>query len=347
MIKDVIICYNRLNNIVYITGNTMKIINLTEGNSLANLGNTNVPIIISQVGEQATYRYVEFFTAQIRNKNTRRSYLTATTQFFDWCQMNNLLLEAIHSIHIATYIEGLQQHLSAPTVKQHLAAIRMLFDWLVTGHVVYNNPATSVRGPKYVVNQGKTPILTPDETRRLFKSIPANSIINLRDRALIAVMVFTFARVTAAVSMKVKDYYPEGKRWWVRLHEKGGKRHEMPAHHTLEQYLDEYLDAAELRGNPNTPLFRTFKGRTGKMTENQMIQTYAWQMIQKRALLAGIRTKVCNHTFRGTGITTYLSNNGTLEKAQQMAAHESPRTTKLYDRTSDALSLDEIEKILI
>lgn len=312
-------------------------------------GNTDLPVVVSNAGDRATYRYVEFFTAQIRNPNTRRAYLGATTKFFDWCQDHELSLEHIHSIHIATYIEALQQsELSAPSVKQHLAAIRMLFDWMVTGHVVETNPATSVRGPKHVANRGKTPILSPEETRQLFDSIPTDSLIGLRDRALIAVMVYTFARITAATSMRVKDYYPIGKRWWVRLHEKGGKHHEMPAHHTLEEYLDEYLDAAGIRDQPKSPLFRTFSGgRKHVLTENPMQQTYGWQMVQKRALAAGIQTRICNHTFRGTGITTYLSNNGTLEKAQQMAAHESPRTTKLYDRTSDALSLDEIEKIII
>lgn len=310
--------------------------------------NAELPVIVSNAGERATYRYVEFFTAQIRNPNTRRAYLTSTTQFFNWCQSHALDLEEIHSIHIATYIEVIQQSLSPPTVKQHLAAIRMLFDWLVTGHIVQTNPATSVHGPKYVANRGKTPILTPEETRQLFDSIPTDTLIGLRDRAVIALMVYTFARVTAATSMKVNDYFPSGKRWWVRLHEKGGKRHEMPAHHTLEQYLDEYLDAAGIRDQPKSPLFRTFQGgRKRVMTENPMLQTYGWQMIQRRAAAAGIATKICNHTFRGTGITTYLSNNGTLEKAQQMAAHESPRTTKLYDRTNDALSLDEIEKIMI
>ena len=122
--------------------------------------------------------------------------------------------------------------------------------------------------------------------------------------------------------------------------------HEMPAIYNLEHYL-KHLDAANLRELPTPPLFRTFKGRTGLLTENQMLQTYGWQMVQKWTSLAGIETKVCNHTFRGTGITTYLSNSGTLEKAQQMANHESPRTTKLYDRTSDEISLDEIEKIII
>jgi integrase len=147
--------------------------------------------------------------------------------------------------------------------------------------------------------------------------------------------------------MEVQDYYPNGKRWWIRLHEKGGKYHEMPAHHQLEQYLDQYIQAAGLVNEPNSPLFRTFKGNSGVMTQNAMRQVCAWNMVRRRAEAAGIKTPICNHSFRGTGITTYLSNGGTLEKAQQMAAHESPRTTKLYDRTSDEISVAEIERIII
>lgn len=307
----------------------------------------NLPEIVNNAGDHAKFRFLEFFTAQIRNPNTRRAYHTAVTQFFHWCHSNNLELQDIHSIHVATYIEKLLTISSSPTVKQHLAGIRMLFDWLVTGHVIKTNPATSVRGPKHVVTRGKTPILTAEDTRMLLDSIPTDTLIGLRDRALIAIMVFSFARIGAVLKMQVQDYYPNGKRWWIRLHEKGGKYHEMPAHHTLEEYLDEYLDAANIRHDVRGSLFRTFGGKGRAMTENPMLQTYAWQMIRKRAKAAGIYTPLCNHSFRGTGITTYLQNGGTLEKAQQMAAHESPRTTKLYDRTADEISLDEIEKVII
>ena len=131
-----------------------------------------------------------------------------------------------------------------PTVKQHLAAIRMLFDWLVTGQVVATNPAHSVRGPKHVVKTGKTTVLTGEQARELLDSIDISTVVGLRDRALISVMTFAFARIGAVVAMRVEDYYPNGKRWWVRLHEKGGKRHEMPAHHNLEAYLDAYIEAA-------------------------------------------------------------------------------------------------------
>lgn len=316
-------------------------------NTLAQTSAYALPILIDQAGEVAQYRFIEFFTATIRNPNTRRAYHTAIAQFFSWAHSKGLILETINSLHIATYIESLQRHTSAPTVKQHLAAIRSLFDWLVTGQVLAMNPAHPVRGPRHQVTRGKTPILTAEETRLLLDSIPTDEVIGLRDRALIALMVYSFARIGAALAMQVQDYYPNGKRWWIRLHEKGGKYHEMPAHHQLEQYLDQYIQAAGLASEPNTPLFRTFKGTSGIMTQNAMRQVYAWSMVRRRAEAAGIKTPICNHSFRGTGITTYLSNGGTLEKAQQMAAHESPRTTKLYDRTSDEISVAEIERIII
>ena len=234
-----------------------------------------------------------------------------------------------------------------PTVKQHLAAIRMLFDWLVTGQVVATNPAHAVRGPKHVVKTGKTTVLDADQARKLLDSIDTSTVVGLRDRALISVMTFAFARIGAVVAMRVEDYYPKGKRWWVRLHEKGGKRHEMPAHHILEAYLDAYIEAAGIRDAGKNPLFRSAAGRTGALTEKPMNRVDAWRMIQRRAADLGMRIKIGCHTFRATGITAYLEAGGTLENAQAMAAHESPRTTKLYDRTGDEITLDEIERISI
>jgi len=158
-------------------------------------------------------------------------------------------------------------------------------------------------------------------------------------------MVYSFACVNAALRMKVRDYFVQGRRGWVRLHEKGAKEHEVPCHHYLEKYLDEYIAAAGIAHNHNGPLFRTAAGKTGELTCNPMWQQDAYRMIQRRAADAGIKTRIGNHTFRATGITAYLKNNGTLEHAQQIAAHQSPRTTKLYDRTRDEISLDEVERI--
>ena len=222
----------------------------------------------------------------------------------------------------------------------------MLFDWLVTGQVIPTNPASSVRGPKYVVTRGKAPVLKADQARTLLDSIETDTIVGLRDRALIGLMCFTFARVSAAVHMRVEDYYQNGKRWWFRLHEKGGKRHEVPAHHNAEAYMDAYLAAAAIVDQKKGPLFRSVD-KSRHLTENPMTRTDVLRMIKRRALGAGLPSSTCCHTFRATGITAYLENGGTIENAQAIAAHESPRTTKLYDRTSDEITLDEVERIAI
>ena len=226
---------------------------------------------------------------------------------------------------------------AAPTVKQHLAAIGMLFDWLTSGGIIPFNPAASVRGPKHVVKRGKTPVLTADEARQLLDSIAVDEIdeatklpdpdrpilIGMRDRALIGVMVYSFARVSAALGMKVEDYYTEGRRAWFRLHEKGGKRHEVPAHHNAEDYLDAYLEAAGIAAEQKSPLFRSID-RHRKLTDRPMDRRNALDMIKRRAKAIGLPETICCHTFRATGITAYLENGGTIENAQQIADHESP-----------------------
>lgn len=305
-----------------------------------------VPQVVSSAGEHASRRFIEFFTANIRNANTRTAYARAVGDFFAWLEERGVTLERVAPIIVAAYIEQLGRSKSAPTVKQSLAAIRMLFDWMVVGQVLPMNPASSVRGPKHVVKRGKTSVLTADQARQLLDSIDTGDIIGLRDRALIGVMVFSFARVSATVGMRIEDYFPTGKRWWFRLHEKGGKRHEVPAHHNAEAYLDAYLDAAGIGDDKKGPLFRTL-GRNRELTRTPMHRSDVLRMIYRRAKAAGLDVHACCHTFRATGITAYLENGGTIEKAQQIAAHESPRTTKLYDRTNDELTLDEIERIAI
>ena len=205
-----------------------------------------LPLTIRQAGPRAEEKFVEFFAATIRNMNTRMAYLRAVRKFFAWVETRNLGLTQIRPVHVAAYIEALTKVVSAPTVKQNLAAIRMLFDYLVVGQVVEMNPAAAVRGPSYSNKKGKTPVLDQDEARQLLNSIDVTNVVGLRDRAVIGLMVYTFARVGALAAMNVEDYYPQGKRWWVRLHEKGGKLHDVPAHHKLEEFLDAYLEAVGL-----------------------------------------------------------------------------------------------------
>lgn len=306
-----------------------------------------IPALIAGAGERAACRFIEFFTVNIRNPNTRLAYGHAAGEFLAWCDSHALTLDTLEPIAIASYVEQLMTVRSAPTVKQHLAAIRMLFNWLVVGQVLPANPAAAVRGPRHIVKKGKTLVLSAEQARQLLDSIETSTLVGQRDRALIAVMVFSFARVSAVVSMSVEDYWQNGKRWWLRLHEKGGKHHEVPAHHNVEAYVDVYLQAAGIADDRKTPLFRSAAGRTGRLTPSRMSRRDVWHMIRRRATKAGLPLRTCCHTFRATGITAYLENGGAIENAQVIAAHESPRTTKLYDRTSDEITLDEIERIRI
>jgi integrase/recombinase XerD len=307
----------------------------------------SLPAIFTARPESRT-RLRDFFSSHIRNPNTRRAYREAVRQFSAFCAEHNIKdLAQVEPVHVAAFVETQLKTQSKPTVKLRLAALRMLFDWMVVGQVIPTNPAHAVRGPKHSQRRGKTPVLNVDEARTLLDAIDTTSLPGLRDRALIALMVYTFARVGAAISMKVEDFFVQGRRGWVRLHEKGGKEHQMPTHHNLDLYLEEYIAATGIAEDRKGPLFRTSRGRGGELADRPMLQSDVWRMIRRRAAQAGIETEIGCHTFRATGITAYLKNGGKLEIAQQMAAHESARTTGLYDRRNDEISLDEVERIAI
>src|ERR1700726_4905450 len=199
---------------------------------LAVIGNTagpELPALITGAGDRAALRFLEFFTVNIRNRNTRAAYARAAAVFLRWCEGQGIsALGRVQPVHVAAYMEQLSKEMSPPSVKQHLACIRMLFDWLVTGQVMPSNPAHSVRGPRHSVTKGVTPVLSSEEATALLAGMDVSSVVGLRDRAIIAVMTYTFARVGAVVALTVEDYYAQKKRWWLRLREKNGKVNEMP-----------------------------------------------------------------------------------------------------------------------
>ena len=250
---------------------------------------------------------------------------------------------------VAAYVEQLTAALSPASVKQHLAALRMLFDWLVVGQVLPFNPANSVRGPKHVIKTGKTPVLSAKETRALLDGIDVSTLVGLRDRAFLGVLVYSFARVSAAVSLRVADYYTQGPRSFFRLHEKGGRYNVVPAHH-MAQEIRRHLSRGlpDRRGPPRAPL-PELRARAPRCAPGPkaMTRLSAFKMIKRRARKAGLPTEICAHSFRGTGITEYLRNGGDLEVAARIAGHESTRTTQLYNRLREEISLDEIERIHI
>jgi site-specific recombinase XerD len=314
-------------------------------NQLAPIAAAHAPALIAASGPRASYRFLECFTANTRDPHTRRAYARAAVEFFDWLAAKGVTqLAAIESVHVAAYIEGLARARSAPTAKLRLAALRHLFDWMVTGQIMPTNTAAAVRGPLRIVRRGKTPVLDPAEARQLLDAIDTTTIIGLRDRVLIGLMVYSFARIGAAIGMRVEDVFTQNRRLWVRLHENGGKQHAVPCHHNLESYLHAYIDGAGLAGDPKAVLFQTYSRTTGQLTGNSLPQANAYAMIQRRARAAAIATKIGNHTFRATGVTAYLKNGGTLENAALMANHASTRTTQLYDRRAEE---DEVERVII
>ena len=305
-----------------------------------------VPALIGRLGSKGVLRFLEYFTVNIRNRNTRAAYVRAAGAFLRWCEGQGIgELGRVQPVHVVAYIELLQGKRSAPTVKQHLACIRMLFDWLVIGQVMPTNPAHSVRGPRHSVSKGSTPVLSSEEATALLIGLDVSTVVGLRDRAIIAVMTYTFARVGAVVALAVEDYFPQKKRWWLRLHEKNGKLNEMPCHPKLEQYLDAYITAAAIAGARKGPLFRSAIGKTAQLTDRPMLRGDVWSMVRRRAVDAGIETAIGCHTFRATGITDYLANGGRIEVAQRMAGHSNAKTTGLYDRRNDDISVGEVERI--
>jgi integrase/recombinase XerD len=268
-----------------------------------------IPELIAAAGPEVTETYIDFFTSTIRNRNTRAAYARACWQFFEWCTAHDLELTTVRPFHVAAWIEDFSG--SKPTIKLKLAAVRMLYDFLVVRQITRSNPAHSVRGPKYVVKKGKTPVWSREDAKTLLDSIPKDSVSGLRDLALIAAMFYSFARVSAVLKLKVDDYYHNG--------------------------------AAGLQSGQ--PLFQSVNSAGTAVTGRALNRYNAWAAIRKRAKAAGFLTPVGCHTWRATGITIYLENDGRLEHAQQMAGHESPRTTKLYDRTKDEITLGEVERI--
>ena len=189
---------------------------------------------------------------------------------------------------------------------------------------LYVNPAAAVRGPTHVVTTGATPVLSPAEARRLLEAIDTGTLAGLRDRALVSVMLYSVARVSAVSAMRRQDYFRQERQGWLRLHEKGGTRHDVPApHHRAAEALDDYLARAG-RDEPTAALFQSVDPAGRRLTGRALSRRLVLAMIKRRAAAADLPPSTCCHTSRATGITAYLSNGGTLEHAQQIDRRARP-----------------------
>ena len=239
---------------------TQQLVQGTPAGPLAEFAD-RLPPMIASADDRTAWRFVDFFAVTIRNPNTREAYYRAVSRFMDWCEQRGLhRLSAIRPIHVAAYVEQLP--LSRPSVRQHLSAISRCFDWMVSGGTLDTNPATSVQRPRHVVRVGRTPVLSDDQARTLLESISIDKVAGLRDRALIATMLYTFGRVGAVIAMDVEDYRLSNHQRTFLLHEKGGKEHQVPAHHRLVEYLGEYMDATGLWSTRRRPCSRRSTSRS-------------------------------------------------------------------------------------
>lgn len=285
------------------------------------------------------------FVVQIANINTRNAYYRACSAFLRWLEAQEILLHHIKPIHVATWRELMLATQSIATVKLALAANRSFFDWLTVHHHIALNPASPVKSPRETVAIGKTVCLEQREARSLLASIDCSTVLGLRDQALIALMLFTFARIGAALNLACDDVFSRAGSSWISLHEKGGKIHEMPLHHQAERIVLAYLKIAASGPSKSQALFQSYNRKTGQLSGRRLLHANAYAMVQRRARAAGITTVICNHTFRATGITAFLSNGGTLEMAAKLANHASTRTTQLYDRRQAEMKVNEVERI--
>ena len=305
-----------------------------------------LPALIAESGDAARFAWEEFIYGRLPNHQTRRVYRRAIERFFEWCHDRQLELVRIAPADVGRYLDSLP--LAATTKKVHLAAIRHLFDELVTRHAVVLNPALSVRTERVEVIEGKTPEITAKQVRKLFATIDTSHVVGLRDRAIVGILVYTAARVGAVAKIRHGDFYDAGDQYCLRFNEKGGKSREIPVRHDLRGFLLDYLRAAGLDYSDKTsPLFRTTTRRTKQLTTRSMTADDMSRMVKRRLRDAGLPLRLSPHSFRVCTLTDLLSQGVPLEDVQMLAGHADPRTTRLYDRRHRQVTRNIVERISI
>jgi site-specific recombinase XerD len=302
----------------------------------------NAPAIVRIAGASAQFAWEEFFQGEIANHHTRKNYIHAVRKFLAWAEDRGLQLARVTPGDVGQYFQDLP--LAVPTKKLHLAALRKFFDRMVNRHVVVINPAATVRAERYSVVEGKTPEIRPEQARTLLQSIDATTTVGKRDRCILAVLVYTAARVGAVARLGMKCFQYDGAQYTLRFAEKGGKSREIPVRLDLQLLLLDYIDAAKITEGP---LFRTALGKTDILTNRAMTGIDVCRMMKRRLREAGLPTHYSPHSFRVATVTDLLEQNQPLEAVQQLAGHADPRTTRLYDRRQRKITRNIVERISI
>jgi integrase len=294
-------------------------------------------------GQKIKETLLNVLEGSIQNPNTRNAYKVAWRAFFQFCSLYKLELDRVKPYHFGLW---LKRHTgSVATQRQHLAAVRLLFDHLLDQGVVESNPAARAKAPRMNRETSHTPVFEEDEIREFLKAIKPGTLMDIRDKALFSVLAYSWARVSAVVALKVEDYYQRKGQHWLRLHEKRGKIHEVPVHSDARTAVDHWLCASGLGSDPFAPLFPAFAKDKKTIELRHMDRKSVWWLVQARAKASGLQKQVCCHSFRATGITEYMNAGGALDIAQRIAGHSQLSTTQIYDRSQCRVTAVEIERV--
>jgi integrase/recombinase XerD len=316
------------------------------GLPIANSGQLPLPSLITDLGPAASFAWEEFFSGQLRNRHTRLAYLRAVRRFLGWLEPQCIPLPKVTPGMVGQYFD--QHPGSVPSKKLDLAALRAWFNALVNRHVVFLNPAATVRGERYSAMEGLTPEITTGQARSLLDSIDTTSLPGLRDKCIVSVLIFTAARARAVAGLRRKHLIHDGTQYVLRFGEKGGKQREIPVRHDLEQLLVQYLEAANIKDAPgDSPLFRTLAGKTESLTISGVSAIDICRLVKRRLKAAGLSARLSPHSFRVCTVTNLLSQGVALEDVQTLAGHSDPRTTRLYDRRQRKVTRNIVERISV
>lgn len=306
----------------------------------------SVPDAITELGPAAEFAYEEFFAAQVRNRHTRAAYQRAVGRFLAWLGTTGRSLPQVTPGMVGGYFDNLTHSVS--TKKLELAALRAFFDTLVTRHVVVLNPAAAVRGERYSVSEGRTPEVTPEQARRLLATVSTAKLSGLRDRAVIACLIYTAARAGAVARLQLRDLQNDAGQYVLRFAEKGGRQREIPLRHDLQGYLFEYFTAAGFElGRSVTPLFQSVRGRSEQLTGRSLTGVDICRIVKRWAKAAGLSARLSPHSFRVCAVTDLLAQGVPLEDVQYLVGHADPRTTRLYDRRGRKVTRNIVERISV
>src|SRR3984957_19708309 len=248
--------------------------------------------------------------------------------------------------HVGQYFAGLPKTTSIATRNQHLSALRHFFDGLVVRHAIVLNPALSVRGERYSAIEGKTPEISIDQARQLLSSLDTTHVVGLRDRAILAILVYTSSRAGAVAKLRRGNFYNAGQQWMLHFSEKGGKSREIPVRGDLQEMISAYIDAAGLRETPkDTPLFQSALKKKRRLSGKAIHVNDICRMMKRRLKDFAMPLLYSPHSFRVTTITDLLEQNVPREDVQHLAGHADPRTTNLYDRRERRIKKNIVERI--